>query len=82
MRDSGFFRCDCYGHGLAVCEDDGLVYLSFWREGVLPHSRSWRDRLSLIWKILRTGEPYYDQFVIRKEHVPYFVALLQAPPPL
>lgn len=81
MRDSGFFRCDCYGEGINVCEDDGLVYLSFWSEGHC-HPRQWRDRFRLIWKIIRTGEPYKDQVVVRSENVPALVELLQNPPPL
>jgi hypothetical protein len=38
---------------------------------------SWHYRLRQIWKIIRTGEPYEDQFVLRKQDIPKLVEFLR-----
>jgi len=38
---------------------------------------SWHYRLRQIWKIIRTGEPYEDQFVLQKKDTPKLVEFLR-----
>lgn len=38
---------------------------------------SWHYRLRQIWKIIRTGEPYEDQFLLRKQDTPKLVEFLK-----
>lgn len=65
-----FFPCDCHTEGLRVCydPDDGAVYLSIWQDGY-QGAYPWRDRVRHIWQIIKTGRPWEDQLVMRRESV-------------
>lgn len=75
--------CECYTHMLqiechtdthdAVIEKDSdpvevtrkSFYISMWNYG--KTYVSFREKLRLIWKIIRTGEPFSDQVTLNEE---------------
>lgn len=61
-----FVPCSCGAEVLQVVydEEDNLYYLCIYE---IKRPRTLWHRLRLIWKILRTGEPYEDQIVLDKE---------------
>lgn len=62
-----YIECDCHNEVLVVTPDAALeeIYLAIW--GPRTRKPGWRTRLRFIWNIIRTGQPYEDQFVLNKE---------------
>ena len=64
-----FFRCECYGEGLAVEYDsgphdfDGEVLLSFWQMG-RGHKPTLGMRIRHLLRIVFTGTPYGDMVIL------------------
>ena len=72
-----FFHCDCNCCGvLAEIETENVpplpftttttFYMSLYQR-VGNTKLSWRHRLSFLWYVLRTGEPYADMIIMDKE---------------
>ena len=62
---SKYIGCECGAEVLKVdYDDEGKVfYLGIFQ---LNRRFSWWNKLRHIWRILRKGEPYGDQIVLRK----------------
>lgn len=61
------FECVC-GMEMLVAEDleeDNEVQLAFWQYG--SRAPGWRYRLRTIWRVLRTGSPYGDYFILTRD---------------
>ena len=77
-KDSAIYRfqCDCYtpAHALDVEVDEKckLVMLFFW---TTPNS-FWQ-RIKWCWKMLRTGEGYDNDFVLRSGDITELAEILQ-----
>ena len=67
-----FFRCECYGEGLAVehhttthdCDNEVLV--SFWQMGRRHHT-TLGMRIRHILRVIRDGHPYGDMVILSPE---------------
>jgi hypothetical protein len=75
--------CACNTHAVRVSKsDDGEVYVSTWRlfyKGS-DYQSGWRQRVRLLWKVLRTGEPWDDELVLTPHDARRLaVALVGAP---
>ena len=67
-----WLECDCGCGALKaqVDEDDDFecdfgIYFSLWSRGKY-NSRSWMDRISLAWTILRHGDTYSDAVILKR----------------
>jgi len=65
-----YLPCACTTHVLGVVKDSETneLYVSVFGDYNGEYMR-WKDRLRLIWKIIKTGHPYEDQVVLTKDSV-------------
>ena len=67
-----FFMCDCHTEALQIAHftdpdgkiEDDMIYVALWHAGTTGKHITWKHRLKLIWRILKTGEPYTDQLIL------------------
>jgi hypothetical protein len=72
MRADLFLKCDCYGEGVLIAEEDlaGGVELSFWVQGMGDPTRlSFSQKLHWCWYMIRKGRPYGDMVLLKREKV-------------
>ena len=77
-----FIQCDCGVEGLLLSEEEEQeedfrindLYLSFWSYG--HHFTSFKYRLGLIWKILKTGTPYCDSIIFNEKKQDELIEIL------
>lgn len=72
---ASIFPCDCGTEGLVVvaeneaerkCEGAPFITITFMGVGSYADGRlSWIDRIRLIWRLIRTGNPYTDMVTMR-----------------
>ena len=68
-KNSEFFICDCYSHGLLVEKfDDEEVCLSLFERGLSGRTLGWLERLRWCWQILRHGKPWSDFIILNAEN--------------
>lgn len=66
MKDPVYAECECGGEIVAVQYDKDMdsfyvsIYSLDWRKG-------WKEKLKLIWFILKNGHPYTDQVIVKRE---------------
>lgn len=62
--------CSCYNEMLHLLYDDELDFLelSIWGYANDDNKLSWKNRLRYCWQILKTGRPYNDQIMLKREH--------------
>jgi hypothetical protein len=61
LTEKSFFLCDCSQHAIQVEYDpEWGVSMAFWQAGHEGFTRSWKQRVKHIWRILRFGHPYAD----------------------
>ena len=60
-------NCGCGGVEISKWEDDGkkFVYIEFLKR--CRSGRSWKQRLKMIWRLLRWGYYYDDEIILTKE---------------
>ena len=75
----GFYNCGCGGDPVLKVwiskEDPSEAYLSF-LDGAKSGKTNWSYRLSYIWRLLTTGTPYSDYFILEAKDVPDLIELL------
>jgi len=67
MMKYEFFECSCGMHALSVLPPVGKWYgfeLAVWGRAPTSGPFSWRERLRMIWTILRKGHPCGDWVVL------------------
>lgn len=68
-----FFLCGCHSEGVMLCSEgpedkcEGFIELSFFSLYGNSKLFSWRDRIRLIWRIIREGHPYLDMVTLPPE---------------
>lgn len=69
-----FFVCDCHTEGVLVHKfaDEDEIYFSIYTEGTDGKYSDWKSKLRAIWKILKTGHPYEDQFIFSRSKADEF----------
>jgi hypothetical protein len=81
-KDTLFVSCVCHGEGLII-EDESEeidlsprniilkeVDISFWsREFNDPRKLNFKDKLRFVWKVVKTGRPYYDMVCLKEEEI-------------
>ena len=66
-------ECDCHSHALHIERDpifddkDPIWYGSFWMRGY--SSKDWKWKWRIVWHVIKTGRPYGDEVVLKKEHL-------------
>ena len=65
--DTIFVKCDCWAHGihLDVDNDHKIMYLSFWVDEWYAKKIILWEKLKLIWSILRHGDYFLKEIVLR-----------------
>jgi hypothetical protein len=61
------FECACFSEGVTVDHDDGFVNMCFWERGIRPSKRSMLDRLRVAWHLIRKGEYYTDEVMLKPD---------------
>lgn len=62
-----FYICECGCDAISVTIDDDYVCLSMWT--IEPDSEvfSWKNRIRLIWQIIKRGHPCLDSIILSKD---------------
>lgn len=68
LKDEIAIRCDC-GEEMLVANDDYPFGFNLMMLDRYCTRYTWRNRLRLIWRIIRTGKPYTDQICISYDNV-------------
>jgi hypothetical protein len=69
-NDEIFIKCDCHTEAIEIqhWKDDRSFYFSFWDFGRSKISWiPWRQRLKIIWRILRGKDLYADMVILDYE---------------
>lgn len=82
--DYKFIQCQCSSEGLMVryyrefFNDNNIkeFYFSLFNEGFQGRKMYWKDKLRLIWKIIKTGQPYTDQLILHEQDTKKLVDFL------
>ncbi len=76
----GFYNCGCGGDPVLKVwidkEDPYDANLSF-LDGAKPGKTNWSYRLRYIWRLLTTGTPYSDYFILEATDIPDLIELLK-----
>ena len=62
-------KCACSAEAIEIqyWDDDDLeFYFAIWNVG-FKRPLCWRERLRWCWRVLRTGDPWGDSIIVRKE---------------
>ena len=74
MKDELLVECDCGQEILLITDDnDCMFFLAMFERN---YTRSWRNRLRLIWRIIRHGKPYADQMCFTDDKAKEIVKFL------
>jgi len=77
MKDL-FIECSCHGEAIrAEKQEDGDVWFSFWQHGFGTKELNLKNRIRLMWQILRTGHSYTDMIILEKNKVEKLVEFLK-----
>ena len=66
-----FIECDCYSEGVKLSYDKGdkLLYLSLYQRGFTPRTKTLREKLRWIWRIITKDVPYDDEVILNLKKV-------------
>lgn len=77
MKDI-FIECNCHSEAIRVeKQTDGDVWFSFWQSGFGLKELCWKERLRLIFYILKNGHSYTDMVIFNKEKVDKLIDFLK-----
>ena len=63
-----FYECDCHTEGLITDEDEDFIFISLWNLGFMDSKKlCLKDKLRLIWNIIKEGKPWTDEIVLRPD---------------
>ena len=71
-----YVTCDCYSEVLKVATDEdcpGDAFFSIYKSG----SRSFTNRLRMLWKVITTGEPYEDEIILNIKEIRKLIKFLR-----
>ena len=71
------FMCSCGCGILHLSTDEDFIYLAIYQH-MGYRNKSWRYKLRQIWKILKTGEPYADEFVLDSKNAKKMVKFIES----
>lgn len=77
---AAFIRCDCESEILVVRYDgefDALDLCIYETQTSIKHNMSWYQKLRYIYQLLRNGQPYTDQLILKREQIEELKAFLQ-----
>lgn len=74
-----FIDCDCCAELIRIEKnDDNHYYFSFWQQGFCSQEKyTFKEKVRLIWCIIKNGKPYTDMLVFNKEKINKIVEFLK-----
>lgn len=75
IKDEIAIRCDC-GEEMLVVNDDYPFGFNLAMLDRYCTRYTWRNRLRLIWRIVRTGKPYTDQICLSYDRAKELVGFM------
>jgi hypothetical protein len=74
-----YVRCSCGSEIVQLQRDKETkeIYMALYSYGHAPNNSTLKDRLKLIWRIIRRGTPYVDSICLDKKEQQMIVDFLQ-----
>jgi len=67
-----WIECDCHSEGIMISHDDNdpfpNIYLAIFSHGKYKNNKlSLKEKLRYCWQVIRTGNPFEDEIMLRQE---------------
>jgi len=70
-KKSIFIECDCYAEGIKLSyeKEDKQLYISLYQRGFSPRTKTFKEKLRWIWRIITKDVPYDDEVILNLKKV-------------